>query len=515
MPDAHLGKGATVGSVLPTREAIIPAAVGVDIGCGMIAVRTPWSVARGRARGSLAPLRGDIERAIPLSAGKYNRTLTETAAAPGGGAGGLAAELGDHVLPAVIGPRRTGRCSWAASAAATTSPKSPPTSRTASGCSCTPAAAAWATRSRMRHIAIARKRAEREWIDLPDRDLACLEEGTPEFDRYIAELRWAQHFALLNREEMMDRVADCLARHMRVDETPRLERINCHHNFTQHERHFGVDLWVSRKGAIEAKKGQPGLIPGSMGTASYVVSGLGNPESLNSSPHGAGRAYSRTKARKTFTRAQLEESMKGIEWRRQRRLPRRDPRGLQGRRRRDGRREGPGGGAAHAAPAGEREGRLTSTVPRYVGRHHHAQARARHAPRLRAGLDRDGGLRHGARPAAALLPDRRAGRGRGHRRAGGVRAQGVGRRPQPVDRQPVGPHREPLGPPPAVDAGRRAGPAAAVRPRLRRSRARRRRPPRSGWRPPSCWPRPPTAASRCPTSRSPRRSPTTRPSGRR
>src|SRR4029453_8303534 len=164
-------------------------------------------------------------------------------------------------------------------------------------------------------IAIAVKRAERERLDLPERDLAWLEEGTPEFDRYIAELRWAQHFALLNREEMMDRAADCLATHMRADETPELERINCHHNFTQRERHFDAEVWISRKGAIQAKKGQPGLIPGSMGTASYVGSGLGNPESLESAPHGAGRVYSRTKARKTFTRAQLEESMKGIEWR--------------------------------------------------------------------------------------------------------------------------------------------------------------------------------------------------------
>ena len=113
----------------------------------------------------------------------------------------------------------------------------------------------------------------------------------------------------------MDRVAACLARHMRVDETPEIERLQCHHNFTQQERHFGVDLWVSRKGAIQAKQGQAGLIPGSMGTASYVVSGLGNPDSLESSPHGAGRAYSRTRARKTFTRAQLEEAMAGIEWR--------------------------------------------------------------------------------------------------------------------------------------------------------------------------------------------------------
>ena len=131
----------------------------------------------------------------------------------------------------------------------------------------------------------------------------------------MAELQWAQHFALLNREEMMDRVADCLARHMRADATPRLETTNCHHNFTQQETHDGVELWVSRKGAIQARLGQDGLIPGSMGTASYVVSGLGNPESLESSPHGAGRAFSRTKARKTFTRAELEEAMAGIEWR--------------------------------------------------------------------------------------------------------------------------------------------------------------------------------------------------------
>ena len=187
-----------------------------------------------------------------------------------------------------------------------------------------------------KHIAIAQERAERERLDLPDRDLAWLDEGTPEFDRYIAELRWAQHFALLNREEMMDRVAGCLAVHMRADETPELERINCHHNFTQRERHVGVDLWVSRKGAIQARKGQAGLIPGSMGTASYVVTGLGNPLSLDSSPHGAGRAYSRTKARKTFTRAQLEESMARHRVAAQRRLPRRDPRCLQGRGRRHG-----------------------------------------------------------------------------------------------------------------------------------------------------------------------------------
>jgi tRNA-splicing ligase RtcB (3'-phosphate/5'-hydroxy nucleic acid ligase) len=315
MPDAHLGKGATVGSVLPTREAIIPAAVGVDIGCGMIAVRTPWSVAEVRARGSLAPLRGDIERAVPLSAGKYNRRLTDSARVRVTELERLAEELGGHVLPAVSGATPNWQLQLGSLGSGNHFIEVTADEQDRVWLFLHSGSRGVGNKIAMRHIAVARKRAERDRLDLPDRDLAWLDEGTPEFDRYIAELRWAQHFALLNREEMMDRVADCLARHMRADETPRLESANCHHNFTQRERHFGVDLWVSRKGAIEARKGQDGLIPGSMGTASYVVSGLGNELSLSSSPHGAGRAFSRSKARKTFTRAQLEESMAGIEWR--------------------------------------------------------------------------------------------------------------------------------------------------------------------------------------------------------
>ena len=315
MPDAHLGKGATVGSVLPTRGAIIPAAVGVDIGCGMIAVRTPWSVDEVRARGPLAPLRGDIERAVPLSAGKYNRTLTDSAKRRVGELEDLAVDLGSHILPAVTGATPNWQLQLGSLGSGNHFIEVTADEQDRVWLFLHSGSRGVGNKIAMRHIAIARKRAEQERQDLPDRDLAWLEEGTPEFDRYIAELRWAQHFALLNREEMMDRVAACLAAHLRADETPELERLNCHHNFTQRERHFGEDLWVSRKGAIEARTGQPGLIPGSMGTASYVVTGLGNPLSLNSSPHGAGRAYSRTKARRTFTRAQLEESMTGIEWR--------------------------------------------------------------------------------------------------------------------------------------------------------------------------------------------------------
>jgi tRNA-splicing ligase RtcB (3'-phosphate/5'-hydroxy nucleic acid ligase) len=165
-----------------------------------------------------------------------------------------------------------------------------------------------------RHIAEAQSVVRRRGVALPDRDQAYLEEGTPEFDRYIRELGWAQHFALLNREEMMDRLVrqfeTWVGGHVRE-----MERINCHHNFTAKERHFGKSVWVSRKGAIRAEAGDPGLIPGSMGTASYVVEGLGNPMSLTSSPHGAGREYSRNAARKAFTLEELKTAMRGIEFR--------------------------------------------------------------------------------------------------------------------------------------------------------------------------------------------------------
>ncbi|HEY4625504.1 MAG TPA: RtcB family protein [Blastococcus sp.] len=315
MPDAHLGKGATVGSVLPTKGAIVPAAVGVDIGCGMIAVRTPWTVDEVRARGPLAPLRGDIERAVPLSAGKYNKKLTESARRRVAELERVGGELGDAVLQSVNAVAPNWQLQLGSLGSGNHFIEVSADERDRVWLFLHSGSRGVGNKLASKHIAIAQQRARREHLDLPDRDLAWLDEGTPQFDRYIADLRWAQHFALLNREEMMDRVAGCLARHMRADETPELERINAHHNFTQRERHDGVDLWVTRKGAIEAKRGQPGLIPGSMGTASYVVTGRGNPESLNSSPHGAGRAYSRGAARRTFTRAQLEEAMRGIEWR--------------------------------------------------------------------------------------------------------------------------------------------------------------------------------------------------------
>ena len=306
MPDAHLGKGATVGSVIPTVEAIMPAAVGVDIGCGMIALRTQFT-RNDLAGRDLRALRVAIERAVPLSAGHYNRAVGETAQVRVAELEATAEEdyarfapnwrlqlgslgSGNHFIEVTVdeasrvwlflhsGSRGVGN------------------------------------RIAQHHIAVAQRTCARRGAALPDRDLAYLEEGTAQFAAYLRDLRWAQRFALLNREEMMDRVAACLAAWL-GEPVVEQERINCHHNFTEQETHFGERVWVSRKGAIEARTGQPGLIPGSMGTASYVVAGKGEARSLRSSPHGAGRAYSRSAARRTFTAAQLRDAMRGIEYR--------------------------------------------------------------------------------------------------------------------------------------------------------------------------------------------------------
>jgi tRNA-splicing ligase RtcB len=306
MPDAHLGKGATVGSVIPTEGAIIPAAVGVDIGCGMMAVRTQFT-ADDLAGKDLTVLHGQISRAVPLSAGKYNRRIRETAEPriaelnrmPGADqANGIAPNWpqqlgslgsGNHFIEVSLdeqdrvwlflhsGSRGVGN-------------------KLASV-----------------HIRRAQEWARAHGIELADRDLAYLEEGTPEFDAYIEALRWAQRFAWLNREEMMDRVVEQVGRFL-GQQVQRLEQVQCHHNYTEREEHYGRTVWVSRKGAISARTGQPGLIPGSMGTASYVVEGKGNVESLTSSPHGAGRNHSRNAARRLFNRQDLDARMSGIAW---------------------------------------------------------------------------------------------------------------------------------------------------------------------------------------------------------
>ncbi len=305
MPDAHLGKGATVGSVIPTLGAIIPAAVGVDIGCGMIAVRTQY--VRDDLTGDLTALREAIERAVPLSAGKYNATVTATAAARVAELRALdGAADADAIAPnwpVQLGSLGSGNHFIEV----TVDEESRVWLFLHSG------SRGVGNKLAMKHIAIAAKLCKKWMIELPDPDLAYLIEDSPEFWDYIRCLRWAQHFALLNREEMMDRVVACFEDwHGPVE---RGETINCHHNYTVQETHFGKQVWLSRKGAIDAALGVPGLIPGSMGAASYVVTGKGNAASLTSSPHGAGRNHSRTAARKLFSREDLDKAMVGIEWR--------------------------------------------------------------------------------------------------------------------------------------------------------------------------------------------------------
>ncbi|WP_193608413.1 RtcB family protein [Nocardioides lijunqiniae] len=305
MPDAHLGKGATVGSVIPTVGAIIPAAVGVDIGCGMMAVRT--TLHEDDLPEDRGALHAAISRSVPLSAGKYNHRLyseatQERIAVLEGMDGHGQAEAvapnwrmqlgslgsGNHFIEVSLdeddhvwlflhsGSRGVGN------------------------------------KLAMKHIRVAQRQCEERWIDLPDKDLAYLVEGEPEFWAYLEALRWAQRFALLNREEMMLRVVDCVESW--AGPVEQVEEINCHHNYTVQETHFGKQVWLSRKGAIDAAAGVRGLIPGSMGAASYVVTGKGNPLALDSAPHGAGRSRSRAAARRTFTRADLDSRMRGIEW---------------------------------------------------------------------------------------------------------------------------------------------------------------------------------------------------------
>jgi tRNA-splicing ligase RtcB len=313
MPDAHLGKGATVGSVIPTERAIMPAAVGVDIGCGMVAVRTQLTVDEllsGPGGSDLRPLRVAIEEAVPTSAGRYNRRRTPSAAE-------RVAVLEREAEAAGFDPGRYAE-NWALQLGSLGSGNHfievSRDERDRVWLFLHSGSRGVGNRIAQHHIGVAQRAARRDGVDLPDRDLAYLSEGTAEFDAYIAQLRWAQSFALANREEMMDRVVACVERWRGVPVVQH-ERINCHHNFTESETHFGRTVWVSRKGAIRAARGTPGLIPGSMGDASYVVVGRGEPTSLCSAPHGAGRALSRTRARRTFTRAQLREAMAGIEYR--------------------------------------------------------------------------------------------------------------------------------------------------------------------------------------------------------
>ena len=310
MPDVHWGLGATVGSVIPTRKAIIPAAVGVDIGCGMMASRTTLTAAD--LPDNLKPLRHAIERAVPVGMRSHPHAPTPSEA--------TWARLGRELQPVLERHPRI----------ATKAPENQ--LGTLGGGNhfievCLDAQdRVWI----MLHsgsrgignvigryfIALARKDMEHHIRNLPDRDLAYFQEGAEHFDDYVRAVDWAQRYARSNRDLMMRYVLEALAGvpglpPFRAD----VEAVNCHHNYVQRETHYGEEVFVTRKGAVRAGKGEWGIIPGSMGTRSYIVRGKGNPESFESCSHGAGRAMSRKAARRRFSVRDHEQATRGVECR--------------------------------------------------------------------------------------------------------------------------------------------------------------------------------------------------------
>jgi tRNA-splicing ligase RtcB len=315
MPDVHWGRGATVGSVIPTAHAIIPAAVGVDLGCGMMAVRT--SLRAEQLPDNLHATRLAIEAAVPhgrtLARGKRDRGAwgEPPRAVADVWSSQLAAEFkricekhpkiadANHVVH--LGTLGTGNhfielC-------------------------LDEAGAVWVmlhsgsrgvgNRIGSYFIELAKQDMRTFHIQLPDQELAYLSEGTRHFDDYVEAVGWAQRFARLNREQMMRATLAALQKALGLSELGVGEMaVNCHHNYVAKERHYGADVYVTRKGAVRAGLGELGIIPGSMGTRSYIVRGKGNPESFCSCSHGAGRSMSRTEAKRRFT---LDDHVKATE----------------------------------------------------------------------------------------------------------------------------------------------------------------------------------------------------------
>jgi tRNA-splicing ligase RtcB (3'-phosphate/5'-hydroxy nucleic acid ligase) len=310
MPDVHTGIGATVGAVIATHRAIIPAAVGVDIGCGMLAARTSL-VAEDLDERRLRRVFDQISRDVPVGRGQHREGRALTGAAKPFGRG-LKRILDRHPQLEKRFPRAQ---NWVCQMG------------TLGGGNhfievcLDEAGRAWV----MLHsgsrgignaigtyfIELARRDAERNEMRLPDRDLAYFEEGAEHFDKYVEAVGWAQGYAAANRHAMADLVLDALRRHLPPFEITEAV-VNCHHNYVERERHYGADVWVTRKGAIRARAGDLGIIPGSMGAKSYIVRGKGSEESFQSCAHGAGRRMSRTQAQKMYSAQDVVEQTQGV-----------------------------------------------------------------------------------------------------------------------------------------------------------------------------------------------------------
>lgn len=310
MPDVHLGIGATIGSVIATRKAIIPAAVGVDIGCGMVAARLSIS-ANEVDEMSFKKIFNQISRDVPVGRGQHkdDDVLIESVRPF---EAGLNAMTERH--PALL--KAFGKFSKWMNQMGTLGGGN----HFIEVC-LDESDQVWV----MLHsgsrgignaiadyfIELARKDMEQWMIQLPDRDLAYLPEGTSHFDDYVEAVHWAQEYAHQNRECMLTLVLNALRRHLPPFEVTS-EVVNCHHNYVAHEHHFGANVWVTRKGAIRARAGDMGIVPGSMGARSYIVRGKGCADSFCSSAHGAGRRMSRTEAQKNFTEADLARETEGV-----------------------------------------------------------------------------------------------------------------------------------------------------------------------------------------------------------
>lgn len=320
MPDVHLGKGATIGSVVPTLGAVIPAAVGVDIGCGMMAVRT--SLTASQLPDNLSGVRSAIERAVP-----HGRTSGSRGRGRDKGAW---ANLPDDVIAA-----------WASLSGQfdvltqkhsvlknTNNINHLGTLGTGNHfieMCLDEYGSVWlmlhsgsrgvGNRIGTHFIEMAKRDMERWHIQLPDSDLAYLPEGSDHFDQYVEAVEWAQNYARINREVMMARTISAVKNALGMEFEARMEAVNCHHNYISREHHYGKNVLVTRKGAVRAREGEMGIIPGSMGARSFIVRGLGNAESFCSCSHGAGRVMSRTKAKQLVSLDEHRQATADVECR--------------------------------------------------------------------------------------------------------------------------------------------------------------------------------------------------------
>ena len=318
MPDVHMGKGATVGSVIPTRSAVIPAAVGVDIGCGMCAAMTNLTAAD--LPDSLFSLRNQLERDIPVGFNEHKKGIPSVS---GPYADVLRKNLRktmdkfEHLaLLEKLGRADFNKISRQIGTLGGGNHFIEICLDTADRVWIMLHSGSRGIGNQIGQVAIdmAKTQAARRDYGLIDKDLAWLDEGTAEFDAYIEAMHWAQDYARFNRDTMMNLATSAMKRKF-----PQMqivgEVVNCHHNFTSLEDHFGEKMWVTRKGAVGAAAGQMGIIPGSMGAKSFIVQGKGNPDSYSSCSHGAGRKFSRTKAKNFFTVEDLEAQTAGVECR--------------------------------------------------------------------------------------------------------------------------------------------------------------------------------------------------------